>query len=110
MRGSASRTLGKVVDRSVVLEQEERVERTVFPGGLCAVQISARFSTGVKLFHPLLRNFFQFADLAELDRLGRASLRTSGNQVVFLAVVAQRAFMRPAIVMIPGNHPERAPD
>jgi hypothetical protein len=53
----------------------------------------------VQLGQPPVGALAQLVELAELDRLGRAGLRAGRLQAVVQPVVAERALLRPAVVL-----------
>src|SRR5262249_49023714 len=59
----------------------------------------------VQRFHAATRPLAQLVDRPELDRGGRAGLRTRGDQPVLLPVVAERALVGVSRGASPGGHP-----
>src|SRR5580698_1140298 len=100
VRGAATRPFGQIVDCGVVLEQKEGVQRTVFAGGLGAVQVGIGFATGMQFFHAFLRMLAQLAYLPKLDGLGWTTFGAGWNEAVLLAVVTQGAFVRATVIFV----------
>src|SRR5580700_1796922 len=52
VRGAATRPFRQVVNRGVVLEQEEGIQRAVFARCLRTIQVGVGLAAGMQLFHP----------------------------------------------------------
>src|SRR5262245_51189914 len=87
----------QVVDRWMVGQQEEGVERAVLARRLRAIKISLARPALMQRFDTPARLRAQFVNRAELDRIGRARLRAGRLDAVLLAVITERAFMRVAV-------------
>jgi hypothetical protein len=72
--------------------------------------MSILHATVMKLGDTFFTFVLQIADFAELNRLRRTSLGTSGNQSGFLAVVAERALKGAPVGRIPLYDSKRARD
>src|SRR5436853_4330 len=89
--------------RGVSLWSHQRVVR-----GILAVQVRLLHAELVGLLDALAGPFAQLLDRAELDGLRWTRLRAGGDQTIFLAIVAKRAFVRMAVKVGEGDDAEGA--
>src|SRR5262245_18016164 len=92
MRFRPARRFWQVVDRRVVSQQEESVERAVLARRFRAVKISFGHPSILQLIDAPARLRSQLVDRAELNGIGRARLRAGRLETALLPVVTERAF------------------
>src|SRR5436853_809102 len=107
MRGWSARTFGKIVNRRLVQQQEERIQLAVFAGRVGAVEISALFAPFMQLLHSLARYLMQFRDGAKLDRFRWTRLRAGWLEAILLPVITERALMCAAVRLVTIEHSKR---
>src|SRR5262245_45569975 len=102
------RLLRQGVGRRLVEQEEERVEPAERPLRVGAVELRVLVAHLLELRDPLFRLGHQLVPEPELDRLGGARLGAGGAEAGVDPVVAERAIVRPAGVVVEGDDAERA--
>src|SRR5207237_10282019 len=108
VRGRPTRRLGKIVNRRLVQQQKERVQRAIFARRLCTVKIRASLAAFVQLLHSLARYLMKFSDWAELNRFRGTRFRAGWFEAVLLSVITELAFMCAAVRLVSIQHSKGA--